>query len=113
MATLKRQKQSGVWEYIQVVGSDTISAFDTHLADTMYYSTNKFNMDSNGVYTEVQHKRKDGTLILKSVLSGGTLPQYTTRTETKYSLDGVTIEWIKVYTISYDSNGNVVSEVLQ
>ena len=33
MATLKRQRTNGEWEYVQVVGSDTISAFDTHLAD--------------------------------------------------------------------------------
>ena len=85
---------------------------DAHLADTMYYTTQKINMDSNGIYTEVDHKRADGTLILKSVLSGGTSPRYTTRTVTKYKADGTTVEWAKTFTITYDSNGNVASEVL-
>jgi len=83
-----------------------------HLAETAYYSTVKSGMDSNGIYTEVGHKRSDGTLILKSVLSGGTSPKYTTRTETKYKIDGTTVEWTKTYTITYDSNDSVASEVL-
>lgn len=85
---------------------------DAHRADTMYYSTQKLSIDSDGIYTEVQHKRADGTLILKSVLSGGTPPNYTTRTETKYATNGTTVECTKMYTISYDANGNVAGEVL-
>lgn len=78
----------------------------------MIHSTYKSGLDANGIYTTVEHKRPDGTLLLKSVLSGGTSPKYTTRTETKYALNGTTVEWTKVYTISYDVNGNVLSEVL-
>ena len=88
---------------------DTVTS---HLADTMYYTTQKLNMDSNGIYTEVDHKRADGTLILKSILSGGASPRYTTRTVTKYKADGTTVEWAKTFTITYDSNGNVASEVM-
>ncbi len=83
-----------------------------HMAETLYYTTQKLSIDANSIYTEVQHKRTDDTLILKSVLSGGISPQYTTRTETKYASDGTTVEWTKTYTLTYDSNDNVSSEVL-
>ena len=84
-----------------------------HKADTTSYSTYKLNPDSEGIFTEIQYKRQDGTLILKSVLSGGTSPQYTTRTETEYEQDGVTVKATRTYTISYDEDGKVTSEVLQ
>jgi phage-related tail fiber protein len=86
---------------------------DSHTADSTTYSIAKSNLDSNGIYTTVQHKRKDGTLILSSVLSGGTSPQYTTRAETYYKTDGTTVDKTATYTITYDTNGMVASEVLQ
>ena len=87
--------------------------FDSHLADTMHLSTYKLNKDANGKFTEVQVKRSDGTLCKKSVLSGGTSPNYTTRTETIYATDGVTKVDTKIYSLTYDSEGIVKSEVLQ
>lgn len=89
------------------------AAIATHMADTTTYSTYKLNPDSEGIFTEIQYKRPDGTLIMKSVLSGGTSPQYTTRTETEYEQDGTTVKSTRIYTISYDADGNVISEVLQ
>jgi hypothetical protein len=89
------------------------NTIDEHLADTMTYSVLKSNLDSNGIYTTVKHKRSDGTLILNSVLSGGTSPSYTTRTETYYKADGTTPDKTIVYSITYDANGMVVSEVMQ
>lgn len=83
------------------------------LADNMTYSTYKLNADSNGIFTEVDYKRKDGTLILKSVLSGGISPNYVTRTETCYATDGTTVTATKVYTLSYNASGDAISEVLQ
>ncbi|MBY7016269.1 hypothetical protein FDF49_09785, partial [Clostridium sporogenes] len=44
---------------------------ETQLADITTYSTYKLNKDENDIYTEIQHKRKDGKLIGKSILSGG------------------------------------------
>lgn len=85
---------------------------DEYKADTTTYSTYKLNPDSNGIFTELQYKRKNGTLIMKSVLSGGTSPKYTTRTETEYEQDGVTIKATRIYTITY-TNDKVTSEVLQ
>jgi len=84
-----------------------------HLADTTQYSIYKSGLDANGIYTVVDHKRSDGTLILHSVLSGGTSPKYTTRTETYYKSDGATVDKTIAYTITYDANGMVASEVRQ
>lgn len=76
------------------------------------YKTVKSNKDSNGIYTTVQHKRKsDGTLVRQSVLSGGTSPQYATRTVTYYASDGTTVVKTDTFTLSYDSDGDLLSEV--
>ena len=84
----------------------------SHLADTITYSTTKTGLDSNSIYTEIDLKRKNGTLIMKSVLFGGTSPSYTTRTETYYAQDGTTVSSTITYTRTYDSNGNIASEVM-
>lgn len=81
-------------------------------ADDAIHSTNKLNKDSNGIFTEIRHLREDGTLILKSVVSGGVSPRYTTRTETKYAKNGTTIEWTKSYSLSYDVDDELISEVI-
>lgn len=70
------------------------------------------NKDSNGIFTTVTYKRKsDSTIYAKSVLSGGTAPQYTTRTETFYDVDGTTVLATIPYTLSYDADGDWVGEV--
>ncbi|WDU82261.1 hypothetical protein [Caloramator sp. Dgby_cultured_2] len=71
----------------------------------------KSGKDSNGIYTQVNYKREDGTLYMRSVLSGGTSPQYTTRTITVYDTDGTTALETITHTLTYDSDGNVVSEL--
>ncbi|EFV78941.1 hypothetical protein HMPREF1013_00825 [Bacillus sp. 2_A_57_CT2] len=76
------------------------------------FSTVKSNKDAEGIYTTVEQRRKtDGTLAVKAVLSGGTSPQYTTRTITYYALDGITVEKTETFAISYDTDGAYVSEV--
>ncbi|MED1908535.1 hypothetical protein [Cytobacillus firmus] len=76
------------------------------------FSTIKSNKDAEGIYTTVEQRRKtDGTLAVKAVLSGGTSPQYTTRTITYYATNGTTVEKTETYTISYDSDGDLISEV--
>lgn len=42
----------------------------------------KFDTDENGIDTRVEKYRLNGTLLEKSVLSGGVSPNYTTRTIT-------------------------------
>jgi hypothetical protein len=82
------------------------------LNDAETYTTVESAFDSNGVCTEIDHKRADGTLILKSILSGGTSPQYTTRTETRYDTDGITVLKTTVYTQQYNSDGIPIGEVI-
>lgn len=71
----------------------------------------RLNKDSEGIFTELQWKRTDDTLAIKSVLSGGTTPKYTTRTETYYENNGTTVKATKTYTISYNTDDEFVSEV--
>lgn len=72
----------------------------------------KSNKDSEGIFTTVKYRRKsDDTLSKQSVLSGGTTPQYTTRTVTYYKADGITVLKTDVFTLSYDSDGILISEV--
>jgi len=68
------------------------------------------NPDAYGNYLQVNYYRKNGTLFARSVLSGGTPPQYTTRTITIYDTDGTTVVDSYTFTITYDANGNPVDE---
>ncbi len=71
----------------------------------------KSGKDSNGIFTTVEYKRQDDTLAIKSVLSGGTSPNYTTRTITYYGLNGTTVEKTTIRTLTYDADGVLISEV--
>lgn len=74
-------------------------------------STARSGKDGNGVYTTITFTRADGTVYKTSVLSGGTSPEYTTRTETFYESDGITESHTVVYALTYDA-GDLVSEVV-
>lgn len=83
--------------------------FDAKIEQTSYKIT-KSGKDSNGIFTTVQYFRKsDGTLAQKSVLSGGTSPQYTSETVTYYGSDGTTVVKTETFTLSYDSDGDLIS----
>ncbi len=71
----------------------------------------KSGKDANGVFTTVEYKRQDDTLAVKSILSGGTSPNYTTHTITYYGLNGTTAEKTTTRTLSYDADGDLLSEV--
>lgn len=75
------------------------------------FSKYKSGKDSNGIYTTIEYKRADGTLFARSVLSGGTSPQYSTRTITYYDTDGTTIIDTVTYNLIYDSDGDLKDEV--
>ena len=92
----------------------TVAAGDhTHdaLCLTIASASSRSSKDANGIWTTVQYRRADNTLIRQSVLSGGTSPQYTTRTETVYAADGTTVLATLVYTLTYTS-GELTSEDL-
>lgn len=123
MATLKRKKEDGTWEYVEVIGANVVNRLTVvelissdntqQIKDVKQHTTIKSNKDSNGISTTVTLKRSDGTIYMASVLSGGTSPQYTTRTETYYMADGVTVSATKTYARTYDSDGDLASEVIQ
>lgn len=75
------------------------------------YSVVCSNLDSNNIYTVIDYKDSSNVLRVKSTLSGGTSPSYTTRTVQYFDTDGVTVLNTKTYTITY-SNGLFVSEIL-
>lgn len=79
---------------------------------TITYSTYKTNQDANGIYTTVTYKRADGTVYKVSELSNAVDGNYTTQTITYYQADGVTVDKTEVYTITYNADGDVESEVL-
>jgi hypothetical protein len=95
--------------------SDNMDIIDAELfkqaSEAKSYTTLKSSKDANFIYTTYERKRYNGTLLMRSVLSGGTSPLYTTRVETWYALNGITVLSTKTYTITYDSDGIVVSEV--
>lgn len=72
----------------------------------------KSNKDINGIFTIIEYKRMDGTLYMKEELSGGTSPEYTTKTVTYYDTDGTTVLLTRIYNLEYDENGDLISEIL-
>ena len=81
--------------------------------DLSKYQTVKSAKDSEGMFAIVEYKTKVATpvLVMKSTLSGGTSPQYTTRTEEWYASDGTTITETIAYLLTYDADGDLISEV--
>ena len=72
----------------------------------------KSEKDNEGIFTVVTYKRKaDDTTYCVSTLSGGESPLYTTRTEQYYDVTGTSVVATHVYTLSYDDDGNLISEV--
>jgi hypothetical protein len=75
-------------------------------------AASRSNKDGSGLFTTVQYRRADGTLARQSVLSGGTSPEYTTRTETVYATDGVTVLRTIVFALTYSPSGEFLSETV-
>lgn len=67
--------------------------------------------DAKGIYTVVDYKRSDGTLYMKSTLSGGTSPNYATDTWRFYDDSGATVIKTITWTLAYDTDGNVIDAV--
>jgi hypothetical protein len=75
------------------------------------YSVECSNKDASGIFTTIEFRDVFGNLRKRSVLSGGTSPAYTTRTVTFFAADGVTQTGQRIYTITYDSDGDFLSEI--
>lgn len=92
------------------VGID--SNLDVDVADPdQTLSTTRSDKDVNGIYTTITFTRSDSTRFKTSVLSGGTSPEYTTRTETFFSADGLIVTNSITYALTYDA-GDLVSETI-
>jgi hypothetical protein len=78
-------------------------------------STHRLSPDENGYFTVIEFKREDGTLAEKRTLSNvDSDGNYHTQTIEYYDNSGALIPTNpEVYAITYDDNGNVISEVLQ
>jgi hypothetical protein len=70
--------------------------------------------DANGKFTTVEVKRPDGTLFMKSVLSGtiDTNGNYPTRTESFYDEVGTTQIASVAYSRTFDVDGDLLTEVI-
>lgn len=72
----------------------------------------KSNKDAEGIFTTVTYKRKaDNTTYCVSTLSGGSTPLYTTKTEQYFDAAGTNVINTITYTLAYDDDGNLISEV--
>lgn len=92
---------------------NTISAHTTDFLphhDGLNVYVDQSSLDSNGIYTVVNYKRQDGTLYMKSTLSGGTSPNYTTDTWKFYDETGTTVIATKTWTFTYDTDGKIISK---
>jgi hypothetical protein len=85
----------------------------TQQATGIALSVYRSGKDDNGVFTTFEVKN-GSTLVKKSVLS---IPDsngnYTRQTIYYYASNGTTVDRTEVYTLAYDADGNVVSEVKQ
>ena len=99
----------------QSIGADIHELFNTlnDIAIGPPLSITRTNEDANGLFTVISHYRADGTLYKTSTLSGGTSPEYTTRTVVYYVEDGITVKSTQVYALAYNTSGILISETLQ
>lgn len=112
MSSTDKSKLDGIEAKIDGA-KDELSAQIGILSDKVDdLKTVKSSKDTNGIFTTLTYRRKsDNSLFATSVLSGGASPNYTTRTVTYYEPDGLTVRETLTYTLTYDADGVLVSEV--
>lgn len=117
--TLKRWDAGlGEWVYVGQPG-DLKDYTDAEVATAVPRDLSAFadplrversGKDAEGVFTVVEWFRVGGELAVRSTLSGGTSPEYTTRTVEEFALDGDTVDRTTVYTLAYDADGDLTTE---
>jgi hypothetical protein len=77
------------------------------------YKVVRSGKDANGIFTVVELRRPaDDKLYMRSTLSNpDARGNYQTDTRVFYKADGTTVDYTKVYTLTYDADGDLVSEV--
>lgn len=96
---------------VEGVLAEIYRSMNQHIEDEFLHNiplkVTRTNKDANGVFTTVEYqRRKNDSLYARDVLSGGTSPQYTTRTVTYFAQDGTTVTKTEVSTITYDADGD-------
>lgn len=74
------------------------------------HSTVRSNKDTNGLFTTIEWRDSNNQTRIKSELSGGVSPNYTTRTVTYYTNAGIAY-FTKSFTQSYDIDGDWTGEI--
>lgn len=70
----------------------------------------KSGKDSNGTFTTIEYRRQNNSLFLRCVLSNPDASgNYQTDTWTFYQADGKAAEETRIYTLTYDADGDLVS----
>lgn len=100
---------AGVWH--RKVGADWIPQSEFRPVDVLLASS-RSSKDANGIFTVVEQRREDGSLDTRSTLSGGTSPEYTTRTVELFASDGTTVLRTITFTLAYDVDGDFISETV-
>jgi hypothetical protein len=85
-----------------ITSSDSVN--EAIAFNSIYGKVTKSSKDANDIFTVVDYYDSSDVLRLKSTLSGGTSPEYTTRTVITYDNTGATTT-TRVYTQSYDVDG--------
>lgn len=88
--------------------NESVEEIEKNIATYNSFASNK---DSNGIYTVVEYKSKDGKLYMKSMLSNiDSNGNYKKDTWTIYK-DG-TVDSIINWILTYDSDGDLISKVV-
>ncbi|MGO0058661.1 hypothetical protein ACTID9_01105 [Brevibacillus fluminis] len=77
------------------------------------FKKTKSSKDASGIYTVVEYRRiADNTLYMRSTLSNPDAKgNYQTDTRVFYKLDGATVDTTVTVTLTYDADGDLLSEV--
>lgn len=103
------------WKYDDNITENDVNRWEQGIADAHDFETATLyrkNKDENGIYALLEWYRADGTLFKTSELEGES-PQYATRRVKFYAKDGQTLVQEVVYSLTYDENGELISEVIQ
>ncbi|UJA30855.1 hypothetical protein [Clostridium sporogenes] len=91
--------------------NESIDNIRKELESYNYYAYNK---DGEGIFTIVDYKRNDNTLYMKSTLSNpNSNGNYQTNTWNFYNDTGSKIIKTIIWTINYDEEGDIISEVIK
>lgn len=100
---------AGIGLYSSSNVQDVLKEAGNYLTDLQ---TIKGDKDVNGIFKTITSRRKgDDSVFSVSVLSEGTSPLYGKRTVTYYGTNGTTVKRVVVFSLTYDADGDLISEL--